>query len=381
MDFELTSEQSQLQALARRFVEKSLRPREAVLEDLDDIDDSLHAQLVAEAKEATLWACFGPESVGGGDIRDFVTRTAVQEPLGTTSYALRYYVDNGAVRYLDSASSYQNETFFRPQVEGKVRAFTAATEPDAGSDNGAMTTRAERDGDEWIINGTKHFISGAEHASFGVVYAVTDPERGKHGGISGFIVPKGTPGFTVGRQQRMMGHRGFPQFVLHFDDCRIPNRNMIGQDGEGLKQFLRNVTAIRIKIGIEAVGAAQYALDLGIEYAKSRVVLGSTLAEKQGIQWMIVDSAMELRAARLMCYLAASRADAGADVRTDAAMAKAFGTEVASRVIDKSLQIHGGMGYSEELPLARLYRDIRGTRIYEGPTELQRYIIAREILG
>jgi len=251
----------------------------------------------------------------------------------------------------------------------------------AGSDNGAMQTRARKDGNEWVLNGTKHFISGVDTADFGLIYAVTDPEKRKHGGISGFIVEKDMPGFIVGPRQVMMGHRGFNQYVLYFDDCRIPEENMIGGPGTGLRQFLSMIVGARLKVAAEALGAAQYALDLGVDYTKQREVLGSTLIEKQGIQWMLIDSMIALQGARLMAYEASWKADQGKDIRVEASMAKLHCTEVAWKVIDTALQVHGGLGYTEDLPLARLLRDIRGARIYEGANELQRYVISKALWG
>lgn len=380
MDFEIPTEYKQLKALTRKFVEEVLRPAEKELERTEDVSDDLHQSLVQQAKDYGLWAAFAPEKWGGGGILQLLPQTLMREELGPTSYALRYYVDNGGGMHLESATDYQREKYFLPSLRGEVRTFVAMTEPNAGSDNGAMQTTARRDGDNWIINGVKHFISGVDHAAWGIVYAVTDPERRKHGGISGFIVEKGMPGFTVGGRQVMMGHRGFNQYVLYFDDCVVPHENMLGQEGTGLRQFLSGITKARLKVAIEAVGAAQYALDLAVNYAKERSVLGSVLAAKQAVQWMLVDSMMELQSARLLCYWTAWKADQGEDIRVEASMCKAYGTETAQRVIDRAIQVHGGLGYTEELPLARLFRDIRGARIYEGANEVQRYIIAKNVL-
>lgn len=380
MEFGIPTEYKQVKALTRKFVEEVLRPVEEEVEATAEVSDELHARLVQKSNDYGLWGAFAPESIGGGGLTTLVPQTLVREELGPTSYILRGYVDSGSGGNLEHASEYQRERFFMPHFRGEVRSFAAMTEPNAGSDNGAMETTAVRDGDNWVINGTKHFISGVDRAAWGIVYAVTDRERRKHGGISGFIVEKGTPGFTVGRRQVMMGTRGYNQYVLHFDDCVVPHANMIGHEGTGLRQFLTGITGARVKVAIEAVGAAQYALDLAVNYAKAREVLGSVLAAKQGIQWMLVDSMMELQSARLMCYYTAWKADQGEDFRVEASMAKAYSTETAQRVIDRAIQVHGGLGYCEELPLARLFRDIRGTRIYEGANEVQRYIIAKTLL-
>jgi alkylation response protein AidB-like acyl-CoA dehydrogenase len=379
MDFGIPTEYKQIKALTRKFVAEVLRPVEEEVEATSAVSDELHARLVAESKSYGLWGAFAPERIGGGGLTTLVPQTHVREELGATSYVLRSYVDSGGGLHMNNASEYQREKFFMPAFRGEVRSFAAMTEPNAGTDNGAMETTADRDGDNWVINGTKHFISGVDHAAWGIVYAVTDRERRKHGGISGFIVEKGAPGFTVGRRQIMMGHRGFNQYVLHFDNCVVPHANMIGQEGTGLRQFLTSITGARVKVAIEAVGSAQYAQDLAVSYVKVREVLGSVLAAKQGIQWMLVDSMMELQSARLMCYQAAWKADQGEDFRVEASMAKAYATETAQRVIDRAIQVHGGLGYCEELPLARLFRDIRGARIYEGANEAQRYIISKSL--
>ncbi len=380
MDFSVPTEYRQVKALTRKFVEEVLRPVEEEVEAKEIVDDELHRTLVQKSKDYGLWNAFAPEKLGGGGLTTLVPQTLVREELGPTSYVLRSYVDNGGGMNAELASEYQREKFFLPAMRGDVRSWAAMTEPNAGSDNGAMETTATRDGDNWILNGTKHFISGVDTGAWGIVYAVTDKERRKHGGISGFIVEKGTPGFTVGRRQVMMGHRGFNQYVLYFDNCVVPAANMIGTEGSGLRNFLSSIVKARLKVAIEAVGSAQYALDLATAYSKEREVLGSVLAAKQGIQWMLVDAMMELQSARLMCYYAAWKADEGNDIRVEASMAKAYGTETAQRVIDRAIQVHGGLGYCEELPLARLFRDVRGARIYEGANEVQRYIIAKELL-
>jgi alkylation response protein AidB-like acyl-CoA dehydrogenase len=381
MDFGIPDEYRQMKDTTRRFVADVLRPAERTVERQEIIDDGLHRELVAEARRYGLWNAFVPEKWGGSGILDMLPRTLIREELGATSYVLRSYVDNSVPIDLDDTSEYQRERYFLPALAGDKRWFAGITEPGAGSDNGAMTTRATQDGTDWVLNGQKHFISGVDTADFGLIYAVTDPSKRKHGGISAFIVEKGMPGFTVGPRQVMMGHRGFNQYVLYFDDCRVPQENMLGGAGGGLRQFLSMIVGARLKVAAEAIGAAQYAHDLGVDYTKQREVLGSRLIDKQGIQWMLIDAMVALQGARLMTYEAAWKADQGQDIRVEASMAKMHATEVAWRVIDTALQVHGGLGYTEDLPLARLLRDIRGARIYEGANELQRYVISKALWG
>lgn len=380
MDFEIEPEYQEMRETTRRFVADVLRPAERIVEEKQFIDKEMHRELVSEAKRYGVWNAFVPERWGGAGITDLLPRTLIREELGATSYVLRSYVDNGMFD-LDSATEYQREKYFLPALEGEKRSFAGITEPGAGSDNGAMKTTARKEGDEWIINGTKHFISGVDTSDFGIIYAMTDTTKGKHGGISAFIVEKGMPGFTVGPRQVMMGHRGFNQSVLYFDDCRVPAENMLGDSGGGLRQFLTMIVGARMKVAAEALGAAQYAWDLGVAYAHQREVLGTRLIDKQGIQWMLVDAMIALQGARLLAYEGSWKADQGKDIRVEASMAKLQCTEVAFKVIDTALQVHGGAGYTEDLPLARLLRDMRGARIYEGANELQRYVISKALWG
>ena len=263
------------------------------------------------------------------------------------------------------------------------RAWAAITEPDAGSDQRSMKTTAVKDGEEWVINGVKHLISGVTGrdgqpiARQGIVYAITDKESRR---ITPFLVKVGTPGFTIGRQQKLLGTRGVFVNKLYFADCRVPVSNRIGGEGMGLRHFLNLMALARLEIGAFGTGAAQYCLDKCIDYAAHRVTFGQPLAMRQAIQWMLVDSWMEIETTRWLVYRTAWGMDQDEDYRLGYSAAKILGSELACRVADRAIQIHGGLGYTTDLPFERIWRDFRGAQIYEGATEIHKFIIARTLI-
>ncbi|HID89069.1 MAG TPA: acyl-CoA dehydrogenase, partial [Anaerolineae bacterium] len=273
----------------------------------------------------------------------------------------------------------QKRKYLVPLARGeKVGAF-GLTEPQAGSDAGATRTRAVRDGDHWVINGQKCFITNGSIADVVVITAKTDPEKGTRG-ISAFIVEKGTPGFRPGRDEKKMGLKGSVTSELFFEDCRIPAENLLGRENEGFKQFLQTLDAGRVAISAMALGLAQGAYERALAYAKERVQFGQPIANFQAIQWMLADSATEIEAARLMVYRAAWLREQGSRFTKEAAMAKLFTTEMSERVCRRAIQIHGGYGYIREYEVERMYRDQRLCAIGEGTNEIQRLVIARHIL-
>jgi butyryl-CoA dehydrogenase len=277
-------------------------------------------------------------------------------------------------------SEEQKQKYLVPLARGeKIGAF-GLTEPQAGSDAGASRTYAVRDGNEWVINGQKIFITNGSVADVVVITAKTDPEKGTRG-ISAFLVEKGTPGFQAGRDEKKMGLRGSVTSELFFEDCRIPAQNLLGKENEGFKQFLVTLDAGRIAIAAMAVGLAQGAFERAVAYAKERVQFGQPIARFQAVQWMIADTATEIEAARLMLYRAAWLKERGARFTKEAAMAKLFATEMSERACHKAIQIHGGYGYMREYEVERMYRDQRLCAIGEGTNEIQRLVIARQVLG
>ncbi|MHA2249712.1 MAG: acyl-CoA dehydrogenase [Candidatus Kariarchaeaceae archaeon] len=273
----------------------------------------------------------------------------------------------------------QKEEFLKPIVSEKLGAF-ALSEPDAGSDPVALKTRAVKDGDDFILNGSKMWITNGEAADYYVIFAVTDPEK-KHRGISAFITKKGDPGFIIGPKEKKLGIRASTTTPLTFDDCRIPANRLLGDEGEGFKISMMTLDGGRIGIAGQALGIGKASIDAAVEYAKVRHAFGGPIARFQGLQWMIANSVMEIDAARHLTWNAARMKDAGLKYTKEAAIAKLYASEASVRAADMCVQIHGGSGYSSDFPAERYYRDAKITAIYEGTSEILRLVIARETLG
>ena len=273
----------------------------------------------------------------------------------------------------------QKQQFLEPVVSDKIGAF-ALSEPDAGSDPAAMTTRAVKDGDDWVLNGSKMWITNGGEAEYYVVFAKTDMEK-KHKGISTFILQKGDIGFGIGAKEHKLGIRASSTTPLSFDDCRIPADRLLGTEGDGFKIAMKTLDGGRIGIASQALGIGQAAVDDAIDYSKTRHAFGGPIARFQGLQWMIADSEMEMEAARLLTWKSARMKDKGVRYTKEAAMAKLYASEAAVRAADRSLQIHGGAGYSSDFNIERYYRDAKITAIYEGTSEILRIVIAREAIG
>jgi butyryl-CoA dehydrogenase len=273
----------------------------------------------------------------------------------------------------------QKDRYLRDMASGQSLGAFALTEPGAGTDAGSGTTTATLEGDEYVLNGSKIFITNAPFAQVYIVFAKTDPAQGTRG-MSAFIVEKDTPGFTVGEAEHKLGIRASSTPPLYFADCHIPGDNLLGAEGDGFKIAMQTLDGGRIGIAAQALGIAQAALDASVAYAKERVQFGKPIATLQAIQWMIADMATEIDAARLLVYRAASNIDNGRPYSTEGAMAKLFASETATRVAGKAIQIHGGYGYTESYPVERNYRDAKITEIYEGTSEVQRMVIARSYL-
>jgi acyl-CoA dehydrogenase len=290
----------------------------------------------------------------------------------------------GSQGILIDGTEEQKQKYLPKLASGEWTACFALTEPEAGSDAAAIRTSAVLDGDHWVLNGVKQYITNGNIADLATVFAVTDPEKRARGGITAFLVEKGFPGFSVGAIDDKMGNRGCQTCKLHFDDCRVPRENVVGGEpgvGQGFKTAMKTLDKGRLTMGASALGAAQKLLELSVDYAKQRVQFGSPIGRFQAIQIMLADMATEIYAARQMLYHAAwLRDERGTAVIKEASMVKLFCTEMAGRAADKAVQIHGGMGYMKDLPVERFYRDLRLTRIYEGTSEIQRMVIARNLL-
>ena len=275
----------------------------------------------------------------------------------------------------------QQQKYLPGLVSGKIATSFALSEPEAGSDPAGMKTHAEKVEGGWVINGRKHYISNAHRADFVVVMAITDPAKRTSGRVSAFLVDKGTPGFSITRVEKTMASEAIKLAELTFENCRVPDAALLGKAGNGFGMSMESLVDGRMSVACSCIGAADRLLEMSVEYAKVRKTFGKALAERQAIQWMLADSAVELRAARALTYDTIRRVEAGEDVGTAPSMCKLYCSEMVGRVADRAVQIHGGMGMVRSYPIERFYRDVRSYRIGEGPSEIQRMIIARDLLG
>jgi len=379
MDFELTEEQEMIRRMVRDFAEKEIVPIAGEMDEKGEFP----WEIIRKMAPLGFLGLPIPEEYGGAGIDNVSFAIAMEEiarASGSIAITLDAHVSLACEAILQFGSEEQKRKYLAPLARGEKLGAFALTEPEAGSDAAAIKTRAVLSGDEWVLNGQKVFITNGSIADVVVVAAVTDPTKG-HRGISNFIVEKGTPGFRPGRDEEKMGLKGSVTSQLFFEDCRVPKENLLGKEGEGFKQFLIVLDAGRIAIGAMAVGLAQAALDASIAYAKERVQFGQPIAKFQAIQWMIADMATQLDAARLLVYRAAWLKDRGMRFTREAAMAKLFASEIAERACHAAIQIHGGYGYTKDYPLERYYRDARLCEIGEGTSEIQRLVIARQVLG
>jgi acyl-CoA dehydrogenase len=371
-----------LQDTVRRFVDSELIPVEMGTDVGDHITPERTAQFQARVKAMGLWQFDVPERFGGSGLGLF-ERCVIQEEMGRTK-ALPFRHNElfgptgGPVLF--HCQGDQVERFLMPVLRGEQRVCFAQTEPDAGSDPAGMRTTAVRDGDEYVINGTKRFITGAAKADFAQVIALTDPEKRARGGISCILVPMRTPGVKLVRADHTM--MGDEPWEIHFENVRVPVANRVGEEGQGFAIAQEWLTVNRIRVhGAYPVGIARRALEMAMDYARARTTFGRPLADRQVVQFMIADSAMEIEAARLLVLSTAWQFDQGRDVRDRSYMVKVVCTEMAGRVVDRAIQIHGGIGLTTDLPLEYWYRQLRSIRITEGATEVLRWRLARSLLG
>ena len=385
MDFRLEEEHQMLQDLVAKFVRDELMPLEArVLEreasgEGASLTSEEKAPIDVRARELGLWGLDAPGEVGGSDLPT-VAMIGVNLEMGRTVTPYTLPPDSPNLRMLMvAANADQRERYLAPYVQGGLVSAIGISEPGAGSDPSVMATRAVRDGDDWVINGRKIWISRAAEADFTILMAVTDKAKGARGGISGFLVDRGTPGFNVLRRIPMIG--GTFTYEVALEDCRVPHANLLGEEGRGFAPMQVRLSTRRLQMVAWCVGMAQRALEMMCEFAPERVTFGAPLAERQTIQWWVADAATRIRAARLMAYETAWKLDQGQDVRTDVSMAKAYATEMAWEVLDHAMQTFGAMGMTKELPLQLMASQVRTMRIYDGPTEVHRWVVARDLLG
>ena len=381
MDFTISDEMKMITEAVSRFVRDKVQPLEHVTEETGTIPPEKLAALKAEAQALGFYAMNMSEDVGGAGL-GVLDMCLVEEQLGQTSDALIRRVFGQVYPMLEQCEGPLRDRYLYPTVKGDKICAMAITEPGAGSDAAAIKTTARLDGDVWVLNGTKHFISDGDIADYIIVMALTDPEKGARGGISLLIVDKDLPGFTVSRTQKMMGHRGYGHAELIFDDVRVPRDNVLGEVGNGFRVMMANVGGIRLgHIGARAVGMAGRVLGMMREQAASRRQFGQAIGDFQMVQQMIADSAMEIFATRMMVLNTAWEIDQGLDPRDKVSMVKVQASEMLGRVADRGIQIFGGSGFTKDLPLERIYRDARVTRIYDGTSEVHRMLIARSVIA
>ena len=379
MDFSPTEEQCLLVATIRAFVDDELRPLEARIEETGHLADDIAAEIRAKSQALGLYAVNIPTEYGGGGL-PVLDWMIAEEQFGRTSDILIRRAFGNVYEILLEGTDAQIETYLLPAVRGERTFSVAFTEPEAGSDAAAISTKAVRKGDGWVLNGAKHFISDGLYSDFFIVTAVTDPDAGARG-ISTFILDKGRPGFTVGRDQPMMGLRGTSHVEMRFENVELDEGCLLGQEGQGLKLALATLGRVRLaQVAARAVGKASMILDDCLDYARNRRQFGSAIGEFQLIQQMLADSAMEINACRLALWQTASRIDAGDEARGAISMLKVQASEMLGRVVDRAVQIYGGAGYCRDLPIERYYRDARIARIYDGTSEIHRMVMARQMM-
>ncbi len=384
MDFALTDEHRMLKDLVARFVREELLPLEPAVLERETAGQGVfltaaeRAPLDKQSRELGLWGLDAPEDVGGSDLPE-VALVGVNEEMGKTVTPYVLPPDSPNLRMLMiSANAEQRAQYLAPYAKGETISAIGISEPGAGGDPAAMSTRAVRDGNDWVINGRKIWISRAADADFTILMAVTDKSKGAHGGISAFLIDKGTPGFNVLRRIAMIG--GHFTYEIALEDCRVPASKLLGEVGQGFAPMQIRLSTRRLEMSCVCIGMAQRALDMMCDYAPQRVTFGAPLAERQTIQWWVADAAAKIHAARLMAYDAAWKLDQKRDPRIEISMLKVFATELAWDTLDKAMQTFGAMGMTKEMPLQLMAATVRNMRIYEGPSEVHRWVIARKLL-
>lgn len=382
MDFGLNEEQQMIVDTTRSFVETELYPHEALIESTGHLPIELIRELQQKAIAAGLYAANMPVEVGGAGL-DTLSWLLYEKELGRANYALHWTTVARPSNILLAGNAEQREQYLMPCIRGETWDCLAMTEPGAGSDLRGMKASARQDGDDWILNGTKHFISHADIAGFAIVFMATgeeDTPRGPKKRITAFFVDKGTPGFAVREGYRNVSHRGYSNAVLEFDECRLNKRQILGEAHLGFEVANSWLGATRLQVASTCLGRAERALAHAISYSAERKQFGQQIGKFQGVSFKLADMAMELKAAELLTREAAWKYDQGSVTEADMSMAKLKATEVLAMIADEAIQIHGGMGLMDELPLERIWRDARVERIWEGTSEIQRHIISRELL-
>ncbi len=379
MDFTLTDEQQLIVDTVRVFVERELLPHEDEVERLDEVPPDLAGQIREKAIAAGLYAANMPAELGGGGL-DAVSLVLAERELGRASYALQMLVERPS-NILQGCNEDQRSRYLIPAIRGERHDCVAMTEPGSGSDVRSMSTTASRDGDDYVINGTKHFISHADVADFVILFAATGTEAGgPKKKITAFLVDEDSPGLTVTRGPECVSNRGYHQCELSFSDCRVPAANLLGEEGRGFDLMSQWLGATRLTVAATSVGRARRVLEAVTKWAATRKQFGQPVGRFQGVGFQLADCATQLEAAELLALRAAAKCDRGTMTDADAAMAKLYASEMLGRVTDTAVQIFGGMGLMSPFPAERWWRDARVERIWDGTSEIQRHIIARSLL-
>jgi acyl-CoA dehydrogenase len=382
MQFGLTDEQKMIVKTTRAFVEAELYPHEAQVERSGHLPLEIIREVQKKAMAAGLYAANMPEEVGGAGLGT-LSWLLYERELGRANYALHWTCVARPSNILLAGTPDQRERYLMPCVRGETWDCLAMTEPGAGSDLRGMKASARQDGTDWVLNGTKHFISHADLAGFTIAFMASgeeDTPKGRKKRITAFFVDKGTPGFTVRDGYRNVSHRGYTNGILEFDDARVPAANVLGEAHKGFEVANTWLGATRLQVAATCLGRAGRALGHAVAYAAERRQFGQQIGKFQGVSFKLADMAMELKAAELLTWEAGWKFEAGSVTEADMAMAKLKASEVLAMVADEAIQIHGGMGLMDELPLERIWRDARVERIWEGTSEIQRHIISRELL-
>ena len=381
MQFGATPEQDMIVETVRSFVEQEIYPLEDKIETLGYVPKDIAEEIKSKVKAMGFYAANFPESVGGGGL-NHVEFALLERELGRGSMALTHFFGRPQ-NILMACEDDQIERYLNPAVRGEKMDALAMTEPDAGSDVRGMTTTARRDGGDWMINGTKHFISGGDHADFFIVFVATGVDDTVHGPkkrITCFLVDRGHPGFSVLPGYQSVSHSGYHNVILKFEDCRLPDDQVLGAVDGGFEVMNSWLYATRITVAAMAVGRARRAFDYALAYAAERRQFGKQIGKFQGVSFKLADLVTEIDAADWLTLAAAWRLDEGLPANREIASAKLYATEMLARVTDEAIQIYGGMGLMDDLPLARFWRDARVERIWDGTSEIQRHIISRDLL-
>jgi acyl-CoA dehydrogenase len=378
VDFTLPEDVVMLRDMLRKFVDRELEPISEKVEEEDEIPEGV----IAKMAELGLFGLAIPEEYGGQGL-SVVAQCVANEELSRSNACFRTHIGTnngiGSMGILLAGTDEQKRKFLPELASGRMIGAFALSEPNAGSDAGRIETTAVRKGDKYVLNGTKQFITNGDIAGVYTLMAVTDRSKGPKG-VSAFLVERGAPGFAVGKIEKKMGMRGSHSCELSMDECEIPASSLLGREGDGFKIAMQVLDKGRLTMAACALGALEKLIELSTEYSKQRVTFGEPIANRQAIQWMLVDMAISAYAVRHATYHAAWKLDQGERVTKEAAMAKILATEAANKAADAAVQIHGGMGYMKGTAVERFFRDLRLTRIYEGTSEILRIIVAREML-